>query len=200
MTCDRNSSETPRSNLFRISSPVSFASSSTHTPFSTNLPYADSHVFKGVFRSTFFVTAKCEPGYRLTETGRILSSRLSCLLTATAGAPIRVSPSVATRLFLEDEEKKNCPNAARGFWEDCFVDLEDFKESSEESSKESSTTSAVSKSAATARQHRDRCAAAAPALSPMMSSQPHRCCFHICTSSPGDRDCRKLLESTMRGW
>ena len=50
------------------------------------------------------------------------------------------------------------------------------------------------------RQQRDRCAAAAPAESPMMSSQPQLCSFHICTSSPGERDCRNVSGSATRGW
>ena len=34
----------------------------------------------------------------------------------------------------------------------------------------------------------------------MMSSQPQRCSFHICTSSPGERDCRNVSGSTTSGW
>ena len=62
------------------------------------------------------------------------------------------------------------------------------------------TSRSAPNDSATARQHRDRCAAAAPAESPMMSSQPQRCSFHICTSSPGERDCRNVSGSTTSGW
>ena len=132
------------------------------------------------------------------------SSSRSASETISAATADFASPCCATALeeaLLEAKKNEAPREASFSFFAWCFLEEDEdaAEEVSSEEDEEAASGSAPNVSA-TARQHRLRCAAAAPAESPMMSSQPHRCSFHICTSSPGERDCRNVSGSTIRGW
>ena len=147
-----------------------------HVPSTANLWYSAFHVSRGTRRSLSLETAKEPPGYAETLGAGRESSRMSASETSGAGS---AEARACSRWGIPGVTSTSSPPIS------CFFGCDAWNMYCPTSA--CSSDAAEANSAPSPRQHLLRCAAAAPAVSPMMSSHPHFRFFHICTSSPGLR-------------